>query len=120
MLAARGTRSCASIARIGLTPAKRNYNANVPMPTPQPEIEEFVISTVALACNRNPATVAASADLQQLGIDSMAIVTFISYLEAEYQCELSDAQLSAAIRSETVAQLIGIAKSVADPKSPKS
>jgi acyl carrier protein len=80
--------------------------------TNQPEVASFVCSTIALACNRDPGSVALDTSLLDLNMDSLTLVSVLAQVEAVYEVSLDTddvfALIEAARVSDVVSRLEGI------------
>jgi acyl carrier protein len=74
------------------------------------DIEEFVISAIASACNCSRSAVTPEADVADLGLDSMSLTTLGAHIEAIYQCDLSEDLVQRLIDSSRVRDIVAIAR----------
>ena len=74
--------------------------------TKQPDVASFVCSTVALACNRDPASVALDTNLLELNMDSLTLVSILAQVEAVYEVSIDTSEVFALIEAARVADLV--------------
>jgi len=65
------------------------------MGTTADAIDEFVISTLADFTYGRPEKMGRETSLADLGVDSLALTTLATFVEAEYGCAFTPAQLTA-------------------------
>lgn len=72
-----------------------------------PDLATFVCSTIALACNRDPASVSPRAGLLDLHMDSLTLVSVLAQVEAVYEVSLTPEDTLALVSVTHVSDLIG-------------
>lgn len=66
---------------------------------------QFVIRTLAAACDTDPSRIGLATPTAELGLDSFALFWFISQVEAALAAELSAEQVMAIFRAQAVCDL---------------
>lgn len=70
------------------------------------ELRNFVCSTIALACNRDPLTVVPETTMWELNIDSLTFVAVLTQVQAVYEFELGPDTFLILFQADSVAELV--------------
>jgi acyl carrier protein len=70
--------------------------------------DEFVMSTIAAACDFERDRLTADSDLLEIGVDSLGITTLIAHAEATYACDFTIEQTAKLFRATTVREVIAL------------
>lgn len=74
--------------------------------TTQPDITDFICSTLALACNRDADSLTPDTSLYDINVDSLTMVAVLAQAEAVYEIELSPDDTLALLEALSVSDLI--------------
>jgi len=69
-------------------------------------IEEFVCSTLALACNQDRATIHPQTSLFELNLDSLSLVSVLAQVEAVFTVQLTPDEMLRLIGASRIADLV--------------
>ena len=69
-------------------------------------LSEFVCSTIAQACNRPSYSVSLEANMLELNMDSLTLVSVLAQVEAVYEVELTPDETLRLIEASRVSELI--------------
>lgn len=71
----------------------------------QPDITEFLCTTLALACNREPETLSPLNSLSDINIDSLTLISVFAQFEAVYDVTLTEDDTLALLEALRIADL---------------
>lgn len=73
-------------------------------------IEEFVLSVIADMCNQERSSISDSANIFDLGLESLKLTILAARIEAEFECQVGGDGLMRLLQSEAVADVVALTR----------
>jgi acyl carrier protein len=76
------------------------------------EVGEFVTQAICTACNAEPQKVTSETTLDELMLDSLAIVSFVGLVEARYGCDFTERRIERLFLARNLGEIVSIVSEV--------
>jgi acyl carrier protein len=81
-------------------------------------VSDFLIATIARACNLEPSSLSPDMDILELGVDSVSFASMLAQIEANFECEFTPEQVGTLLEVPVIRDMTACIESMLQSHTP--